>query len=255
MCHSDDSRPPAPPASFGIAERRDHRLTAADGASCMAFTAVPAQPNQRAVVILPDVRGLHGYYRELAAQFADAGFLATAIDYYGRTADTDERDEGFEWQPHIARVGADTLAWDVAAAIAHLRRSQPDGLAVFTVGFCYGGSASWRQAAQQHDIAGAIGFYGGRPVERVGGFIPRMTAPLLMLLAGADTTPAEEFAEFGAKARAAGVTVESHTYAGAPHSFFDRSFTDHRPACDDSWRRILDFTDRHTGAKRTSDEA
>ena len=30
-------------------------------------------------------------------------------------------------------------------------------------------------------------------------------------------------------------------YDDAPHSFFDRTFADHRKACDDAWRQILAF--------------
>jgi carboxymethylenebutenolidase len=204
---------------------------------------VPATPNGAGVVVLPDVRGLHAFYRDLAEAFADAGVHAVAIDYFGRTATSDDRTEGsFDWQPHIAASTPKAIAQDVAAAVAHLR-ARPGGAAsaVFTVGFCFGGSASWRQSAEGHDLSGCIGFYGGRPLERAGASIPDMRAPLLMLLAGVDSTPAEDFATFADRVRASGVAVESHTYPGAPHSFFDRSFDEHREACQDAWRRMLDF--------------
>jgi carboxymethylenebutenolidase len=249
MCHSDESRPPAPPVSGGVGERADIRLTSADGTTFQAHSARPATPNGRGVVILPDIRGLHAFYRELAAQFADAGFEAVAIDYFGRTAETDNRDESFDWQPHIRKTTPEGVASDVRAAVTHLRELDEAPGAIFTVGFCFGGSASWRQPAHGHGIAGAIGFYGGNPLERVGPWIPEMTAPLLMLLAGVDNTTPEEFAEFAGRVRAAGVEVESHTYPGAPHSFFDRSFGDHRDACADAWQRILDFTERHANVE------
>lgn len=97
-------------------------------------------------------------------------------------------------------------------------------------------------------MAGCIGFYGGRPLQRAGDAIPKMRAPLLMLLAGADQgTPSTEFEEFASRVRARGIEVESHTYPGAPHSYFDRSFAEHREACEDSWKRMLEFTERHAG--------
>ena len=248
MCHTDESRPPAPPVSLGVADRTDLRLTAADGTSFMAHAARPEQPNGRGVVILPDIRGLHQFYRELAALYADAGFHAIAIDYFGRTADTDVRTDGeFDWQPHVAATTPQGIAQDTAAAVAHLR-AEASPSAIFTVGFCFGGSNSWRQAGHGHGIAGAIGFYGGRPLERVGPWVPTMTAPLLMLLAGVDSTTPEEFDEFTELVRGKGIEVEKHTYPGAPHSFFDRSFADHSEACADAWRRVLDFTERHTPA-------
>ncbi|MFJ2028575.1 dienelactone hydrolase family protein [Streptosporangium sp. NPDC087985] len=244
MCHSDESRPPRPHLAGVAADAHELRLTAADGTRVLAHAATPQKPNGRGVVILPDVRGLHGFYRELAVIFAEAGFHAVAIDYFGRTAETDDRDgPSFDWQPHIKQVTPDMVATDVRAAVEHLRSldaDRPD--AIFTVGFCFGGSASWRQSAEGHGLAGCIGFYGGQPMERVGPWIPEMEAPLLMLLAGVDSTPPEEFAEFADAVRRQGVEVQSYTYAGAPHSFFDRSFAEHGEACADAWQRILEFT-------------
>lgn len=198
------------------------------------------------MVILPDVRGLHTFYKELAVAFAEAGFHAIAIDYFARTADADGRDEpSFDYRSHVEKTQPETIALDVRAAVDHLRTpAGGNAQAIFTVGFCFGGATSWRQSAAGHGVAGCIGFYGGRPMNRVGPWIPRMTVPLLMLLAGIDSTPPEEFDQFTAEVRARGIDVEAHTYEGAPHSFFDRSFREHTDACADSWQRILDFTGR-----------
>ena len=73
-----------------------------------------------------------------------------------------------------------------------------------------------------------------------------MKAPLLLLVAGADFTPQEEFQKFDRELSEAGVEHDLHIYEGAPHSFFDRTFGQHRQACDDAWRRILDFVKKHT---------
>ena len=61
-----------------------------------------------------------------------------------------------------------------------------------TVGFCFGGAFSWRQSASGLGLAGCAGFY-GRP-DRTEDVVDRMTAPLLLLLAGRDHTPPEAFA-------------------------------------------------------------
>lgn len=246
MCHSDDSRPPAPPISLGVADRSELHLTSADGNRLLAYAATPAQPNGRGVVILPDIRGLHAFYRELAALFADAGFHAVAIDYFGRTAETETRDDSFEHMPHVQKTTPEGIEADVAAGVAHLNGLDSPPSAIFTVGFCFGGSNSWRQSGHGHNLAGCIGFYGGRPLERVGPWVPSMTAPLLMLLAGIDSTKPREFKKFAKLVQEKGIEVESHTYKGAPHSFFDRSFDDHKAACEDSWQRIIEFTERHS---------
>jgi carboxymethylenebutenolidase len=193
------------------------------------------------MVILPDVRGLHSFYKELAERFAETGIDSVAVDYFGRTAGMGARDDSFEYRSHVEKTVPQSIDQDVAAAIACLRSEVGGSVrSVFTVGFCFGGSNSWRQSATQPGLAGAIGFY-GRP-SRVQDVIVRMKAPLLLLIAGADqATPQEEFKAFDRQLADAGVPHKMVVYPGAPHSFFDRSFAEHKEACDDAWRQVLDF--------------
>jgi carboxymethylenebutenolidase len=241
MCYGDDARPPYPPVSGGsVGAQGDLTLRSADGTEFMAYGARAGSPNGTGVVILPDIRGLHSFYKELAARFAEAGFDAVAFDYFGRTAETNNRDESFEWKPHIDQTKPETIAADVAAAIAYLRSEQGGGVErVFTVGFCFGGAHSWRQSAAQPNLSGAIGFYG--VPARVRDVIPQMKAPLLLLVAGADHTPIEEFEKFDGELKDAGVEHTMVVYDGAPHSFFDRTFEQHREASADAWQQMLSF--------------
>ena len=241
MCYGDDARPPLPPVSGGsAASGNDLTLTSADGTRFMAYSARAAQAGGAGVVILPDIRGLHTFYKELADEFASAGIHAVAFDYFGRTAETDNRDESFAYRPHVEQTTPEGVDADVAAAIAYLR-SDDGGAAerVFSVGFCFGGSSSWRQSATQPGLAGAIGFYG--VPSRIRSYIPSMQAPLLVLVAGEDHTPIEEFQRFETELDEAGLPHETVIYKGAPHSFFDRTFREHAAACEDAWKRMLDF--------------
>ena len=188
MCHSDESRPPAPPRQGEVGVHGDLRLTASDGNSLLAYEAHPAAPSTKAIVILPDIRGLHHYYKHLSERFAEAGFHAVAFDWFGRTADSDDRAEGFDWQTHIPQTTQPGIAADVAACIEKLRADGAES--VFTVGFCFGGRNSYRQAADQPGLTGAIGFYGS--VDTVGPVADQVQAPILMLLAGADHSIAPE---------------------------------------------------------------
>ncbi|MEW9534040.1 dienelactone hydrolase family protein [Microbispora sp. NPDC049125] len=245
MCHSTDSRPPAPPVITGqVAEHGRLEITARDGNRLSAYRTTPTNPNGRNVVILPDVRGLHPFYEALAHRFAEAGFRAMAIDFYGRSAGTLPRDDSFDPMRHLALLEAHHVDADVAAAAARLRREQPGP--VFTVGFCLGGGHSWRQAATDLGLAGAIGFYG--PPRFFGQATMALSAPLLMLLAGDDVaTPQAEFQALATGFDQAGKTYEMHVYDGAPHSFFDVTFDDWERECTDAWHRILSFTSRNSG--------
>ncbi|MGP3919481.1 dienelactone hydrolase family protein [Nonomuraea sp. 10N515B] len=242
MCHSTDSRPPAPPIQGEVASHEQIELTAADGNRFLTYRAEPAEWNGRSVVIMPDVRGLHPFYRDLAVRFAEAGFRTIAIDYFGRTAGLGERGDDFDYMTHVKQLSSDQVRADVRAATEEL-----DG-PVFTVGFCMGGAQSWRQAFEGNGLAGGIGFYGAlRAIQETP---TGPGAPILLLRGGADTvsTPAE-FDAFTAALDRVGTEHETHIYDGAPHSFFDRSYGEWSEACQDAWRQILSFTERHAQPK------
>ena len=250
MCHETTASPPLPPIAggAGAASSRSMVLEAADGNRFRAFGATAIDPEAPAVVILPDVRGLHPFYEQLAVRFAEVGIHATALDYFGRTAGLDARDEDFDFRAHVAQITTEGLKDDVAAGIAFVRSDAGGGAdEVFTVGFCLGGRFSFNTAADQ-DVDGVIGFYGGpqgtgpdderAPVR----LAPSYGAPVLGLFGGADEhIPQETLDHFRDTLTEAGVENEIVTYEGAPHSFFDRSFEQHREACDDAWRRVLGF--------------
>jgi carboxymethylenebutenolidase len=244
MCYSDDARPPLPPIGGAAADQGDLTLTSSDGTKFMAYFARASKPTGAGMVVMPDVRGLHHFYKELAQRFAEAGIDAVAIDYFGRTAGMGDRGEAFDYKPHVEQTTPEGIAMEVAAAMGYLKSKDGGAVkSVFTVGFCFGGSSSWNQSALNPGVNGCVGFY-GRP-ERSIPYMARMKAPLLMLIAGADFTPQEAFHDFDGQLKAAKVPHEMHIYEGAPHSFFDRTFDQWKDACDDAWRRILAFVKKN----------
>ena len=251
MCHELDSEPPIPAIAGAAISHSDVVLDAADGNRLAAFLATPDEPSPVGVVILPDVRGLYHFYEELALRFAERGYAAIAIDYFGRTAGVAKRDGDFQAMEHTMQTTPEGVQADIAAAVEYLR--SPAGGSIFTVGFCFGGRNSWLAAAGGHGLAGAVGFY-GMPGERAGRPGPtaaaeRIEAPLLALQGGADAhIPAAENEAFDAALSAAGVEHEVVTLADAPHSFFDRHFEDFQRQSDEAWTRTLAFIDAHSRA-------
>ncbi len=244
MCFNHDSEPPVPEGDRQ-ATGRDLTLTARDGNEFAAFEAAGANPSETAVVVLPDVRGLYRFYKDLAMRFAQAGHDAVAIDYFGRTAGVGERPNDWDFWPHVYGTTFAGIRDDVTAAVSHLRTARP-GRAVFTVGFCFGGSNSWHQAANGLELAGAVGFYGKpRRPEETSGAIDRvagMASPILALMGGDDPSiPLDAVEEFRAALEEAGTPHEVVVYPGAPHSFFDRHYEDFADDSADAWRRVLEF--------------
>ncbi|HSJ85444.1 MAG TPA: dienelactone hydrolase family protein [Acidimicrobiia bacterium] len=247
MCYNADASPPIEPIDGGSSGHEDLTLTAADANQFAAFAASSAASKGPGVVILPDVRGLHHFYEELALRFAENGYDAVAIDYFGRTAGVGKRDDEFPYKEHVPLTTLEGVTADTAAAVAYLRRSDPDR-SVFTLGFCFGGSNSWHQAAAGHGLAGAIGFYGNPrrpplgPIERVDDY----ECPILALMGGDDPgIPNELVDEFRAALDAADVENEVVIYSDAPHSFFDRQQEKFAAESADAWQRVLEFVADH----------
>ena len=248
MCVDHDAALPALPKGPNEVTTNRILLEAADGNVFDALSAVPTGgTGGAAVVVLPDVRGLFGFYEDLACQFAAHGYPSVAIDYFGRTAGTGDRPSDFPFMDHVALTTSEGLNADIAAAIAHLRGDAP-AMPIHTVGFCFGGTVSWAAATHGHGLAGVIGFYGKPDADRPAGDGPiwdrcgLMDTRVLALMGGDDPSiPAENIDRFRRAMEAAGVDHEVVVYPGAPHSFFDRSQADFTAESLDAWQRMVEF--------------
>jgi hypothetical protein len=161
MCFDDKARPPIAPIAGGALDARDMTLASADGTELMAFAARAAQPSGAGMVVLPDIRGLHTYYKELTERFAEAGLDSITLDYFARTAETNARDEGFDFAAHVPLTRWETTRADVAAAISYLRSDRGGNVqSVFAMGFCFGGQIALLLATTTQRLSGVIGFYG-----------------------------------------------------------------------------------------------
>ena len=255
MCVDNDSYPPITPIAGGSAGGQDLRLTSSDGTRFMAYAARASKPSGAGMIVIPDVRGLHPYYKALADRFAEIGVDSVAFDFFARTAPNDDRSDAFQFMEHVGMTKPETLQADIAACAAHLRGK--DGGAVkslFSVGFCFGGAISYLQAASGLGYAGVIGFYGWplglkrwpdrpKPIDAV----PNYKSPVLSLFGGADEgIPEADRNAFGEACKKAGVKHDATVYPGAPHSFFDRKYEEFKDASADAWKRTQAFLKGNT---------
>ena len=253
MCFDRDSHPPIAPISGAAIDAESITIRSGDGAEYRAYLARPEQTTGAAIVILPDVRGLHPYFEELAMRYAEHGITALAIDYFCRTAGTDPRGDQFEHMPHVEAARWEQLQADITAAVGHLRGLVPPPRSVFTTGFCMGGRLSSMSATLGLGLAGVIPYYGW-PVgpNRNGTPAPaenadKIECDVLAIYGGADQGIPQDVRDAYDKALdKAGVKHQTITYPGAPHSFFDRKAEEYADASADAWEKTLAFIRRHT---------
>ena len=258
MCYDDKDRPPAPAGQAGSTQAEEIELEGKDGNRFLAYVARSGNPTGAQVLIYPDVRGLHGFYKALADRFAEQGIDALAIDYFGRTAGLTARDDSFEYMPHVQQLQLTGIYSDVAAALDYLQSGANADRPTFIVGFCMGGSLTLLTGIEGLKLAGLIAFYSGFS-RNFGGERTALEAahdiryPVLGLFGGADQgIPVEMVRQLDEELDKAGVEHNIVIYEGAPHSFFDRKATDFAEASADAWKRILDFISAQAGTGATA---
>ena len=214
----------------------------------MAFGARATAPTGAGMIVIPDVRGLHRYYKELATRFAEVGVDAVAFDFFARTASTEDRSESFDFMSQVPLTKPETLQADIAAAAAYLRG--PEGGAVKSL-YAVGSASGARSRTCRRRVAsacGVIGFYGWplglkrwpdrpKPIDAV----DRYRCRCCRSSAVRRGIPQADVDQFEAACKRAGVRHDSTVYPGAPHSFFDRKYDEFKEASADASRRVQQF--------------
>lgn len=101
-----------------------------------AFISRPGRASGPAVLVLPDNRGLSGFYERLTARLAEQGHTALAVGCFGRTAGTDPRPDDFPFMEHLLKLHKDGLFADIATGVARLRAEASEK--IVSLGFCFG---------------------------------------------------------------------------------------------------------------------
>ncbi len=171
------------------------------------------------VLVVHEWWGLNDFAKEKARQLAELGYVALAVDMYGKGKVAETPDEAgklagqFRDNPALMRQRA-KAAYDTLAA-----NSRVDATKIGAIGFCFGGTTVVQMAASGLNLAGVVSFHGGL------GPIPeedaqKIKAKVLILHGAADTlVPEENIKGLLDVLSTAGVDWQMVMYAGAKHSF------------------------------------
>jgi carboxymethylenebutenolidase len=132
-----------------------------------AYVAKPAGKTKAAMIVIPEIFGVNEGIRQKCDKWADAGYLAVAIDLFWRFAPGVELDPDIEEQLNEAfgyfqRYDANDGVKDIEAAIHAIRRGEVGADSVENVGcvgYCLGGRLAYMAAART-DISASVGYYG-----------------------------------------------------------------------------------------------
>jgi carboxymethylenebutenolidase len=221
------------------------RYAAGPGDSVRAWVSYPERRGRApVVVVIHEIFGLTDWIRGVADQLAAEGFIAIAPDLLSGKGPNGGGTESVDQQ------GATRLIRDVTpaeaerrlAAAARYAMALPAALdRVATIGFCWGGTTSFRAASYMPAMRGAVVYYGATPDSAT---TAAVRAPVLALYAGDDARVNATIDRARAQLAATGQRFEMETYEGAGHGFLrqqeGREGANQR-AADASWPRAVGF--------------
>jgi dienelactone hydrolase len=187
------------------------------------FLAHDASPQGRrpGVLIVHAWDGQGPYVRSRARQLAELGYVAFAIDMYGKgvrggdSAASMQLSAPFRKDRRLMRDSA-------LAGLAVLRaRPDVDPDRIAAIGYCFGGTTVIELARDGAPVAGIVSFHGGLDTPAPGG--AEKFKGRILVLTGADDphVPPAQVEAFKAEMAKAGADCQLISYPDAVHSFTD----------------------------------
>ncbi len=202
-----------------------------------------------AVLIAPEWWGLTDYPKHRAEQLARMGYVAFAIDMYGKGEATDDPAQASKWVTPFysdrklcrqrAQAGLDTL----------MAQKYVDKSRVAAIGYCFGGMVALELARSGAPLAGVITFHGD--VRRAGDEGPDDIKAKILVCHGGDDplVPMKAVWEFQDEMNQAKADYQINIYSGAKHAFTNPAADSHHidgiayneQADKRSWMALNDF--------------
>jgi len=214
-------------------------LTTPSGRTVNAALGVPAAMPAPTVILIHEWWGLNDQIKAVAAEMANQGYLALAVDLYdGKTA-TDPGTAQSLMQGIDANASTETLVtWG-----DWLKQEPRSTGKLGTVGWCFGGAWSLN-ASIATPVDGTVIYYGR--VERSVEDLAKLKGPVLGHFAELDQWINHDMVGgFEKNMAAAGKSLEVHWY-NADHAFANPTGDNYRkPEAELAWSRTLDFLKAH----------
>jgi carboxymethylenebutenolidase len=200
------------------------------------------------VVVIHEIYALTDWIRAVADQLAAEGFIAIAPDLLSGKGPEGGGTESVDRQEAVRLIRdlePDEVTRRLRSAAAYATGLPAATEDVAAVGFCWGGSTSFRVATEWPELDAAVVFYGSSPPSRA---LSRIQAPVLGLYGGDDARVNATVPEARETMEALGKAYEVNIYEGAGHGFLrNRSGRDgaNRRAARAAWSRALSFLQDH----------
>ncbi|MGD8460198.1 MAG: dienelactone hydrolase family protein, partial [Desulfobacterales bacterium] len=209
-----------------------------------------AKGKRPGVLVVHEWWGLNDYVRMRVDKLAKLGYVAFALDMYGKGIWTDQASKAQELSGHLR--GKPIMRQRARAGLEILRKNERvDPTKIAAIGYCFGGTTVLELAYSGADIAGVVSFHGGLTTPKAED-MSRIKAKILVLHGANDAfIPPEKIAAFQEGVGKAGADWQMIYYGGAVHSFTNPAADKkninglaYSPSADDrSWKHMQLFFD------------
>lgn len=220
------------------------------GRTLHSFVAYPERSDAAPVVIvIHENRGLNDWARSFADQLAGQGFIAVAPDLISNTVEGFEKTKNFptsdEARSAIYGLDPNMVTTDLKNILDYAKTIDAGNGTIAVVGFCWGGSQSFRFATNANsEIDAAFVFYGTGPGEA--DEYQRIDVPVYGFYGGNDNRVNSTIEASEAAMKEFGKTYEYEIYEGAGHAFMRsgdnpelEADNANKKARDASWKRLV----------------
>jgi len=171
------------------------------------------------VIVVHERYGLNDYARMRAEKIAGLGYVAFAIDMYGKGIKAKNAEEAGKLAG-IYRADRKLMRARANAGLEVLRKHNlVDERQIAAIGYCFGGGAALELARSGADIAGVVSFHGILDTPDPGDAL-NIKARVLVLHGGEDPfVKKEHVIAFQEEMRKANIDWQFVIYGGAVHGF------------------------------------
>ena len=171
------------------------------------------------IIVVHEWWGLNPYARMRTGQLAKLGYIAFAIDIYGKGVRAKDPAEAGTLSGIY--TGNRPLMRSRANAGLEVLRNHPlaDVNRIAAIGYCFGGTVVLEMARSGAELAGVVSFHGGLSTPNPSD--AKNIKGKVLVLHGADdpAVPPDQVIAFQDELRKAGVDWQMVSYGGAVHSF------------------------------------
>ncbi|MFT4786130.1 MAG: carboxymethylenebutenolidase [Cyclobacteriaceae bacterium] len=217
-----------------------------NGRTLYTFVAYPEVAEKaQIVIVIHENRGLNDWARSMTDQLAEAGYIAIAPDLisevssdYPKTSDYPTSDDA---RKAIYSLEADNVTKDLDAVYAYAESLEAGNGIVSVMGFCWGGSQSFRYATNNPKLNAAMVFYGTAPKEA--NAFETIQTPVYGFYGGNDARVNATIVQTEEVMQSLKKSYQYEIYEGAGHAFMRRGDDPNgdqpnKDARDKAWQKI-----------------